>query len=137
MTPPIPTIVLGGTGYVAGELLRLVAGHPRFELAAVMSDSQPGEPVAKAIAGRVDATFIGPNITRHVAFLATELASTPWFCGDELTIADIHMIYPMEAIAASVPAAPKVLGDWVERAHARPAYKRALERGGPYSVEPA
>ena len=47
-TMPIPTIVLGGTGYVAGELLRLLAGHPRFGLAAVMSDSQPGESVAKA-----------------------------------------------------------------------------------------
>src|SRR5512146_790626 len=46
--PSIPTVVLGGTGYVAGELLRLLAGHPRFELAAIMSDSQPGEPVAKA-----------------------------------------------------------------------------------------
>jgi N-acetyl-gamma-glutamyl-phosphate reductase len=44
----IPTVVLGGTGYVAGELLRLVAGHPAFELAAVMSDSQPGESVIKA-----------------------------------------------------------------------------------------
>ncbi len=44
----IPTIVLGGTGYVAGELLRLIAGHPQFELAAVMSDSQPGESVGKA-----------------------------------------------------------------------------------------
>jgi N-acetyl-gamma-glutamyl-phosphate reductase common form len=44
----IPTVVLGGTGYVAGELLRLIAGHPHFELAAVMSDSQPGEPVGKA-----------------------------------------------------------------------------------------
>jgi N-acetyl-gamma-glutamyl-phosphate reductase len=44
----IPTVVLGGTGYVAGELLRLIAGHPQFELAAVMSDSQPGESVAKA-----------------------------------------------------------------------------------------
>jgi N-acetyl-gamma-glutamyl-phosphate reductase common form len=40
--------VLGGTGYVAGELLRLIAGHPDFELAAVMSDSQPGESVSKA-----------------------------------------------------------------------------------------
>jgi N-acetyl-gamma-glutamyl-phosphate reductase len=40
--------VLGGTGYVAGELLRLIAGHPTFELAAVLSDSQPGESVAKA-----------------------------------------------------------------------------------------
>jgi N-acetyl-gamma-glutamyl-phosphate reductase len=40
--------VLGGTGYVAGELLRLIAGHPQFQLAAVMSDSQPGESVSKA-----------------------------------------------------------------------------------------
>jgi N-acetyl-gamma-glutamyl-phosphate reductase common form len=44
----IPTVVLGGTGYVAGELLRLIAGHPHFDLAAVMSDSQPGENVSKA-----------------------------------------------------------------------------------------
>ncbi len=44
----IPAVVLGGTGYVAGELLRLIAGHPQFELAAVMSDSQPGESVGKA-----------------------------------------------------------------------------------------
>ncbi|HVY82198.1 MAG TPA: N-acetyl-gamma-glutamyl-phosphate reductase [Steroidobacteraceae bacterium] len=44
----IPTIILGGTGYVAGELLRLVAGHPNFELAAILSDSQPGELVGKA-----------------------------------------------------------------------------------------
>lgn len=48
MTSRIPTVVLGGTGYVAGELLRLIAGHPSFALAAVMSDSQPGESVAKA-----------------------------------------------------------------------------------------
>ena len=44
----VPSIVLGGTGYVAGELLRLIAAHPRLELAGVLSDSQPGEPVAKA-----------------------------------------------------------------------------------------
>jgi N-acetyl-gamma-glutamyl-phosphate reductase common form len=48
MSGRIPTVVLGGTGYVAGELLRLIAGHPRFQLAAVMSDSQPGEPVGTA-----------------------------------------------------------------------------------------
>ncbi|MEO7774689.1 MAG: N-acetyl-gamma-glutamyl-phosphate reductase [Steroidobacteraceae bacterium] len=44
----IPTFVLGGTGYVAGELLRLIAGHPNFKLAGVLSDSRPGEPVAAA-----------------------------------------------------------------------------------------
>ena len=46
----IPTLVLGGTGYVAGELLRLIAGHPNFKLAGILSDSQPGESVAKAFA---------------------------------------------------------------------------------------
>jgi N-acetyl-gamma-glutamyl-phosphate reductase common form len=48
MTAQIPAVVLGGTGYVAGELLRLLHAHPHFALAAVMSDSQPGEPVAAA-----------------------------------------------------------------------------------------
>jgi len=47
MTARVPAIVLGGTGYVAGELLRLLASHPYFDLAAVASDSQPDEPVAQ------------------------------------------------------------------------------------------
>ncbi len=44
----IPAIVLGGTGYVSGELLRLLAAHPHFDISGVLSDSQPGEAVAKA-----------------------------------------------------------------------------------------
>jgi N-acetyl-gamma-glutamyl-phosphate reductase common form len=48
VSAPIPSLVLGGSGYVAGELLRLIAGHPRFALSAVMSDSRSGEPVAQA-----------------------------------------------------------------------------------------
>ncbi len=44
----VPVVVLGGTGYVAGELLRLIAGHPRLALKAILSDSQPGSPVAAA-----------------------------------------------------------------------------------------
>ncbi len=47
MTARVPTIVLGGTGYVAGELLRLVSAHPYLDIAAVASDSQPDEPVAQ------------------------------------------------------------------------------------------
>jgi N-acetyl-gamma-glutamyl-phosphate reductase common form len=48
MSERIPTIILGGTGYVAGELLRLLAAHPVFEVAGILSDSKPGEPVAAA-----------------------------------------------------------------------------------------
>ena len=50
MSSPTPAIVLGGTGYVAGELLRLIAVHPQMTVAAVLSDSQPGAPVADAFA---------------------------------------------------------------------------------------
>lgn len=48
MNERIPAIVLGGTGYVAGELLRLIAQHPRLQLGAILSDSQPGASVAGA-----------------------------------------------------------------------------------------
>ncbi|MGH8230849.1 MAG: N-acetyl-gamma-glutamyl-phosphate reductase [Steroidobacteraceae bacterium] len=48
MSETIPTVVLGGSGYVAGELLRLLAAHPNFTLAGIMSDSRPGEPVAQS-----------------------------------------------------------------------------------------
>jgi N-acetyl-gamma-glutamyl-phosphate reductase len=50
MSDAIPAVVLGGTGYVAGELLRLLAGHPQLDVAAVLSDSQPGASVAGAFA---------------------------------------------------------------------------------------
>ena len=48
MSERLPAIILGGTGYVAGELLRLTLAHPRLALSGIASDSQPGEPVAKA-----------------------------------------------------------------------------------------
>jgi N-acetyl-gamma-glutamyl-phosphate reductase common form len=55
MSAQIPAVVLGGTGYVAGELLRLLAAHPRFSLAAVMSESSPGDSVAAAFPHLVSA----------------------------------------------------------------------------------
>ena len=48
MTRAVPTIILGGSGYVAGELLRLVIGHPHLAIAGVMSDSQAGAAIAGA-----------------------------------------------------------------------------------------
>ena len=42
----VPAVVLGATGYVGGELLRLIAAHPLFELVAAVSESRAGEPIA-------------------------------------------------------------------------------------------
>ena len=45
MSNPIPAVILGASGYVGGELLRLIAAHPRFELAAAVSDSRAGSSI--------------------------------------------------------------------------------------------
>lgn len=57
MSGKIPVVVLGGSGYVAGELVRLLATHPGFALAAVVSESRVGAPVVEAfphLAGSID-----------------------------------------------------------------------------------
>jgi len=50
MSSSIPAVVLGASGYVGGELLRLIAAHPQFELVAAVSDSRAGSPVGDAFA---------------------------------------------------------------------------------------
>ncbi|HEY1553640.1 MAG TPA: glutathione S-transferase [Kofleriaceae bacterium] len=105
-------------------LMRLVFGRVRDKAPFLV------RPIAKAIAGNVEKMFIQPNLARHVAFLDGELADRTWFCGDELTAADVQMSYAMEAIATRVPEATARIKGWVERVQARPAYKRGVERGG-------
>lgn len=71
----------------------------------------------------------------HLHWLESELATRDWFAGDDLSAADIMMSFPLEAgreRAGLDDRFPRLL-DWLERIHARPAYKAALERGGPYT----
>jgi N-acetyl-gamma-glutamyl-phosphate reductase common form len=56
--PEIPVLVLGGSGYVAGELLRLLAGHPSFRVGAILSESQAGAAVEAAFP-HLDGSFAG------------------------------------------------------------------------------
>lgn len=93
-------------------------------------------PVAKGIAGKIDAAFTNPELERHVAFLEGELDGRAWLAGQELTAADVQMSFPLEALVAradSRSSHPRISA-LVERMHARPAYARALERGGPYDL---
>ena len=93
-------------------------------------------PIARKIADKVSGDFVDPNLRRHLAFLGAHLEKHRWFAGDELTAADIQMSYPVEgavARAAGLGAAP-ALADFVKRCKDRPAFQRALARGGPYEV---
>lgn len=94
-------------------------------------------PIARKIAGSIDSSFVAPNLTRHLAFLEAELAGRTWFTGDELTAADIQMSYPLEAALARGGAAARTpnLTRVLAAMRARPAYARAIERGGPIMLD--
>ena len=91
------------------------------------------KPIAKKIAGTIDRGFVDPNLERHLAFLERELDGRAWFTGDDLTAADVQMSYPIEAavsragVTAPTPNVTRVLAAM----RARPAYLRAIEKGGP------
>jgi glutathione S-transferase len=93
-------------------------------------------PIAKGIADKVLSSFVQPTIDAQLAFLEAELSTRPWFAGSEFTAADVQMSFPLEGAAArggSIADYPK-LSAFLERIHARPAYKKALKRGGPFSL---
>ncbi len=93
-------------------------------------------PVARAIAGKAKSSFIEPNIARHLDFMEAELGKGEWFAGREFSAADIQMSFPLEAAVArgGLDASRPKLMAFLERIHARPAYKRAVERGGEYKL---
>ncbi|MFT7579810.1 MAG: glutathione S-transferase [Myxococcota bacterium] len=89
------------------------------------------KPIAKSIAGKIDDNYAGPEAKRHAAFIESELASRTYFCGDAFTAADIQMSYPVSAaLSRGVGGLPNTQV-WLDRVTARPAYIRAVEKGGP------
>ena len=93
-------------------------------------------PIAKQIAGKVKGLVIDPNLRRNLEYIEAELGRSAWLAGDELTACDILMSFPVEAAVARGGAdasKPRLLA-YIARMKARPAYQRALERGGPYQL---
>lgn len=93
-------------------------------------------PIARAIAGGALKTFIEPQLKLHFDYLEGELSSNAWFAGSRFSAADIQMSFPAEAAAARGGFGNRYprLADWLQRIHERPAYRRALEVGGPYEL---
>lgn len=93
-------------------------------------------PIARAIAGKVTSQFVDPNLKTHLAFLADHLTKHTWFAGDAFTAADVQMSYAvLGALARAADSVSPKLTDWARRIEGRPAYQRALERGGPFSLD--
>lgn len=85
--------------------------------------------------GKIAIKKVQPMLDVHLDYIEQELASRPWFAGQDMTAADIMMSFPLEAavsrggLGASRPATLA----WLKKIHARPAYQRALHKGGAYA----
>jgi glutathione S-transferase len=108
-------------------LLKLVASR-------IATSPMPffARPIARQIANKLQATFVDPQLALHLNYVNNELAQTGWFVGSEFSAADIQMSFPMEAAMARSGGRYPHIAAFVKRIQQRPAYKRALERGGPY-----
>ena len=112
-------------------LMKLVAGRIRTAPMPFFA-----KPIARAIAGQLEASFVTPNLKSQLDYMESELTNRPWFTGKQFSAADIQMSFPLEAAQArgGLDASRPHLVAWLAKIHARPAYQRALERGGPFEI---
>jgi glutathione S-transferase len=90
------------------------------------------KPIARAIADRVQQGYSGPAVDLHFGFVEQTLGERAYFAGDELTLADIQMYYPVEASRTRGGAQHRPNTQaWLKRVTSREAFKRAQEKGGP------
>jgi len=112
-------------------LLKLVMGQisgPKIPWAV--------RPVAKAIAATVNATFVDPRLRLHLDVIDQHLAKSLFFAGDELSIADIQMSFPVLAAKHRAGVGDRRhLQAWIARIEALPGLQRAIEKGGPIGFE--
>ena len=104
----------------------------------IESASMPffAKPIARAIARKTKSSFIEPNINRHLDYMEAALAKSEWFAGAQMSAADIQMSFPLEAAVSrgGLDAKRPKLMAFLARIHARPAYQKAIKRGGEYAL---
>jgi len=93
-------------------------------------------PVARGIAKKVRDGYLDPNVTRNLRFMESTLARSPWFCGERITAADVQMSFALDAaeVRTNLGAEYPHLAAFLATVRARPAYRRALDKGGHYDL---
>jgi glutathione S-transferase len=111
------------------EWLHYAEGSAMLPLMLLLYTTRLGE-AAAPLRPRIDS-----EIANHLGYVNAALEARPFLMGEAFTAADVQMSFVGE-----VGRAFGRLGDfphiaaWVERLHARPAFQRALEKGGAYNL---
>jgi glutathione S-transferase len=88
------------------------------------------KPIARGIADQVDKSYTDPALDLHLGFIERTLGERPYFAGNDFSIADIQMIYPVEAALSRSGGERPNTSAWRERVASRPAFRRAEAKGG-------
>lgn len=93
-------------------------------------------PIVKGVAQKARQGFIEPQLRNHLVYMEGEMTGHEWFAGPAFGAADIQMSFPLEAFAArgGLDASKPALWAWLQRIHARPTYRKAIQVGGPYEL---
>ena len=93
-------------------------------------------PIARMLSEGMRSRLVAPQIERQMRYMEDELGKDGWFAGKSITGADIQMSFPVEGMRArgGLDGRHPNLLKFLEAIHARPAYQRALEKGGPYEL---
>ena len=93
------------------------------------------KPIARSISSTVISKLVQPNINKNLAFIESHLSRREWFSHGRISGADIQMSFPLEAGVASglIDERFPAIRAFVKRCHERPAYQRALIKGGDYA----
>lgn len=121
--------------YAEGTLMPLLVMKLIFGRLNKSPMPLPLRPFGALIAMGVQQKFLDPRLTSNLTFINAELGKKKWFVGDDFSAADVMMSFPLEAAAArgGLGNYPNI-AKFVDRIHAMPSYKKALERGGPYEL---
>jgi glutathione S-transferase len=93
-------------------------------------------PIARKISQTAKNAVVLPNLKRLLDYMEGELGQHEWFAGPAFSAADIQMSFPLEAasVRGGLDASRPKLWGFLQRIHTRPAYQRALEKGGKYEL---
>jgi len=93
-------------------------------------------PITKKVSQQINRSYIGPSLKGLMDLMEQQLTDTQWFAGNEFSAVDAMMSFAAEGVAVRGSLGdryPKIQA-FLDAVHSRPAFKRALERGGPYDL---
>lgn len=119
--------------YAEGSLMNWLV----MKLVFVTIPTQPMpffvRPIARALCANVQARLIDPNVSTAMGFMEEHLKKHRWFAGEHITMADFQMSFAVEAALSRATGADQypTLAAYRSRMVQRPAYQRAIAKGGP------